>query len=353
MSVDPTPYDLEQDEAIQEIRDVVTATPPTNDGAEESFPVVGYGMNDEQWSHLAKAFGSGVLSYGASPYRRGTVSDVSNTIVIRKADDDGRDSGAVIEGFAHRMLGDVTVEVPAVTTTTDYVIGIQYDPVRAKGVGIPLKLDCFSRPLDTSQGKKYAPIWEGTRKPSTVLSSVEWVTARSRIAPTTTVRTEERLPDPRHSGLMWGTICYTYDDRKWFQLTDASSPDGWTQIGAEWTDWTNPGDTAAYVWAGHGYRRGYRYRGTELELRGRIARSNGGNFVNGGGGTGKGYQMYSIADQKAWPKREQRFITSSGGTTNQRLCVVTVDTDGVVYAQPILGDVSWLSLDGIRVVLEG
>lgn len=347
---DPTDYDKVQDSRLDDIEDIVTSSAEAGDGIEQSFPIEGDPMSGEQWAHLAKAWGSGVISYGGAPYRISDVDDVNNTLVINAADDEGRESGAVLEGYAHRMKGNVELSVAAVPSSTDYVIGLQFDPLRDS---MPIKLGVFSRPLDTSQGKKYIPIWEGTRKSSSALSSVTWNTARSRISPTTTVARESRLPDPRHSGLMWGTICYTYRDRQWFQLQWADEEGGemvWVKISQEWSEWTNPGDTATYEWAGHGYRRGWRSDGRSAELRGRVQKVDGTQFINGGGGDG-GYLMYSLPEA-ARPKGEVRLITASSGTTNQRLVVANISSNGEVRLQPILGDCQWMSLDGLRWPLD-
>jgi hypothetical protein len=344
MTAEPTPYDKVQDTEIEALKEITTTSYEPPESAEVSFPIVNKPMNDEEWSHLMKAVGSGIISYGGAPYRLGNVNDVDNTVTIYAADDEGRESGGLIEGFAHQLKREKVITVPAVTQTTNYMIGLQYNPLHESSSG-PVRLDCFSRPLDTTQGKKYIPIWEGTRSPSTVLSSVTWNTARSRISPTTTVARERYLPDPRHSGLMWGTLCYTYWDRKWFQLRWATEEGGemvWVNI----TDpeWEEVAD-GTYVWPGHGYRRGQRRIGNTVELRGRAARRDGSLFLADGGSEDPGYTLMYVNDP---PAQEQRFITASGGYTNQKLCVITVHQNGRVYGRPLLGNISWLSIDGIR-----
>ena len=91
--------------------------------------------------------------------------------------------------------------------------------------------------------------------------------------------------------------------------------------------------------------------GDTVEMRGRIARTSGASFVNGGGGHPGGYLMYSL-DAAQRPQREQRFITASAGLKNQSMTVVTVYTNGEVRAQPVDGSASWLSLDGVRFPLK-
>lgn len=349
MSIDPTPYDLQQDSRIDDLREIVTTSYKEATGDEQSFPVVDQPMNDDQWAHLAKAFGSGVISYGGAPYRLGNVSDVDNTLTVYRADDEGRESGGIIEGFAHRMTGDVQIKVGPVLETTDYMIGLQYDPVRAKEEGHPILLDCFARPLDTTQGKKYAPIWEGTRRPSTVLSSVNWQTARSRISPTTTVARERYLPDPRHSGLMWGTICYTYRDREWFQLQWATEEGGemvWVRLGGAQQSYTRP--DGVYKWEGTGAQPGADRIGDVVYLEGRLAR--GSSFEGRDFNAGTQYELMTLPEGMR-PKRERRFITKCDGWSyTGKSATVYVSADGKVIGVPN-ETCSWIGLDGINYTL--
>ena len=351
MSIDPTPYDLQQDSRIDDLREIVTTSYEEATGDEQSFPVVDQPMNDDQWAHLAKAFGSGVISYGGAPYRLGNVSDVDNTLTVHRADDEGRESGGIIEGFAHRMTGDVQIKVGPVLETTDYMIGLQYDPVRAKEEGHPILLDCFARPLDTTQGKKYAPIWEGTRRPSTVLSSVNWQTARSRIAPTTTVSRERFLPDPRHSGLMWGTLCYTYRDREWFQLQWATEEGGemvWQNITAP--EWENlPLVSPRQPYGGDPLQM--RRVGRQVFLRGWVLRNSLQNDFTTDNNNNSGWGIVEALPSYARPKRSVRLPLSGSNSTSASGHSVSVNTSGKVTVW-VAKDVGWVSLDNVSYWLD-
>lgn len=344
MSITPTEYDLQQDGEIQDLREIVTTDYQEVEGEEQSFPVVDEPMDDDQWAHLAKAFGSGVISYGGAPYRLGEVDDVNNTLTVLKADDEGRESGAIIEGFAHRMTGDVELSIPAVTSTTDYVIGLQYNPVRAKEEGEPITLGCFTRPLDTTQGKKYAPIWEGTRRPSTVLSSVRWNTARSRISPTTTVSREQYLPDPRHSGLMWGTICYTYRDKRWFQLQWATEDGGemvWVEIG--FSSWEPESYGSTYKYPGHGAVKAMAKEGDRRHLRGRWAIANDTSFV---APSSSGYLLWSLAEEDR-PTSEVRRVVVGHNLADPKWGVVNISSStGEVRFHPAQ-NTTWVDIGEI------
>ena len=333
---DPTLEELQQQ--VEELRSLITTEYEPPEGSEYSYPVVNQPMNDEMWAHLAKAWGSGVISYGGAPYRIGNVNDVDNTLTVYAADDEGRESGAVLEGFAHRMTGNVTVNVPAVTSVTDYVIGLQYDPTRA---GNPIQLSAFTRPLATSLGRKYIPIWEGRRNPSSVLSSVKWSTARSRIAPTTTVASAEALPDPRHSGLMWGTLCWTYREREWWQLQWATESGGemtWQNISRR--RWETVGYGATYAYPGHGSLKAICREGSRRYLRGRWKRANDGNFS---APSPNGYLLWTLAPEDR-PTSEERRVVSGYNLASPSWGVVNISaSDGEVRFHPAT-NTSWVDI---------
>lgn len=293
----------ELEQQIADLRSLITTDYQPPSGPEYSYPVVNQPMSDEMWVHLAKAWGSGVISYGGSPYRIGNVNDVDNTLTMYAADDEGRESGAVLEGFAHRMTSSVEVPVEAVTTATDYVLGIQYDPLRE---GNPLKVGCFKRPLDVTSGKKYIPLWEGTRNPSSVLSTVVWNTARSRIAPTTTVSRARYLPDPSHSGLMWGTLCWTYRDKEWHQLQWATE-DGGEMVWVNISDpgWETVGYGNTYTYPGHGSAKAIRREPHRRTLRGRWSISSGKDFI---APSSAGYLLWNLAPEDRPPSEERRVV---------------------------------------------
>ena len=340
--------DEELEQRVKDLESLVVAQYDPPSGPEYSYPVPGEPMSDEMWAHLAKAWGSGVISYGGAPYRIGNVNDVNNTLTVYKADDEGRESGAVLEGFAHRMTENVDLKVGAVSTATDYVIGIQYDPLREGG---PLALDVFTRPLNTSQGKKYIPIWEGRREPSSVLSSVEWRTARSRIAPTTTVSRERFLPDPRHSGLMWGTLCYTYRDREWFQLQWATEEGGemvWKNITApEWEDLPLASPRQPYG----GDPLQMRRVGKQVFFRGWVLRNSLENDFTTDNNANSGWGIVEALPSYARPKRSVRLPLSGSNSTSASGHSVSVNTSGKVTVW-VAKDVGWVSLDNVSYWLD-
>lgn len=345
---------------IAELEGMVVSSYDPPSGPEYSYPSPGRPMDQDQWSELMKSFGSGIISFGQFPYRMIVEADVDATgkiTIIPATDMATKDSVGVIEGYAHRLMEKKEFEVPAVTTRTKYTVALQYDPVRAEGGGESVILDMFSGTLDQSQGKKYVLVYEGWRDPSTLLSQMTWTPVRSRLAPTITVQRKEHLPNPQHSGLIWGTRCYCSATGEEYLLSHHPTEEymRWQLLDPAFLSppWTDAPDNSSYPWPGHGSKRGYRKIGDTLELRGRFTRASGANFEVGGGSSGFGYYVFNVsayAGEKI--VHEQRFITASAGNKYQKLCVVTVTAEGELYVMPVLGDTPWVSIDGVRLMIR-
>ena len=349
MSIDPTPYDLDQDSRIEGLREIITTSYETENAIEVSFPVVDRPMNDDEWGALAKAWGSGIISFGQWPYRLNIDSDadVTNQVRITPATDVAtKDSVGVIEGFAHRLLEDKLLTVPAVTTRTRYLIALQYDPVRAESEGIPIVLDVFAGTLDQSQGKKYALIHEGYRDPSTVLSQMEWKGVRSRLAPTITVHQEASLPNPQHSGLIWGTRCLcTSEGTEWMlghhEDEDVTRMDWHLISDPEWKVFTLAGSRGN---ASHGYTSSYQKKGRKVRLRGHITRP-GGNFTVGA------EWVLGTLPTSARPLQDHVEVTAVSGQSSPKYARITVEPSGRIVAY-VSDESSWVSIDGVEFDVE-
>ena len=353
MSITPTNYDLQQDSRIDEIQEIITTSYEAEDAIEVSFPLVDRPMNDDEWGALAKAWGSGIISFGQFPYRLIIDDDVDVTNQVRiipSTDVAEKDSVAVIEGFAHRLIEDKLLRVDAVSARTKYTIALQYDPVRAKETGEAVVLDVFAGSLDQTQGKKYVLIYEGYRDPSTVLSQMTWTPVRSRLAPTITVQRPVHLPDPRHSGLLWGTRCYCSATGEEFYLSH--DPD------SEYMRWERvmikPQDIGLTIGGGGYYEpmsssrapRGIIGADGLVRLYGGIRRVNGDNF-------NPGQNSYSMAWLPAayTPKRQYDFTTPAFTTSDRRPVRVVVHTDGNVRGYPN-DPTTVLMLDGVTFPLD-
>jgi hypothetical protein len=345
---DPTPEELQQQ--IDELKSLITTQyePPT--GNEYSYPVVNQPVNDEMWQYITLGFGNGILDEGGQPYWLRGRENVNNTLRITVSTTTGTAQG-VVRGFYHKMNEDKTFTVPPVASKTTYHFCLTFDPAASTSPGGPVSLQMYAGTPPTTLGRFHVVLWSLTRSPNQLLTNAPYQRFRPKISPTLTVNNEADLPDV--TKVLWGTRVLCHETQVEYRAAgsgdETDSPTHW--LNAHASEWTNPGDTASYVWPGHGYRRGFRRVGDSLEFRGRIGRVGGASFVVGGGGNAAGYHLYNFGASNA-PKQEQRFITSSSGWNSQRLSVITVTSDGNVYGMPVIADAPWMSLDGIRVSLR-
>lgn len=348
---------------IAELEGMVVSSYDPPSGPEYSFPQPGQPIDQDQFQLLSLPSGNGVIDRGEGSYWLmgwGSSSETNQknsmrlTVgrVTKKAE-------AIVAGYYHVMTEEKEIQFPAVTKNTLYKVCLTFDPRYIDETGEEsnqsVSVQVYDGEPPTTFGRVHLLLWSLERKPNQLLSDANYYRSRPRISPVVYVANEEQKPDI--GSVLWGSICIVGGTANMWRALPRDESDPNTQGDGDWYSLTsptfsNPGDTATYEWAGHGYRRGYRRVGDVLEFRGRLKKTDGGKFVVGGGGNALGYQFYNMFNEDDWPDQEQRFITASSYTEFQKLCVITVTTDGMVYGMPILGDTDWISLDGVRVVIR-
>ena len=196
---------------------------------EQSFPVIEKPLTDDQWKSVTLGIGDGILDEGGGPYRV-TLSNTGDNVTVEVDTLKGFNQ-AILRGFYHKMDAPVTLQVPAVTATTTYYVGLQYDPTR----DVPVKLGVWTN-LDYSSHKYYMLIAEIMRKPNQLLTDARLTMRRPRITPTIQVDREEDLPDPNR--VLWGTRAVVWRENKEFR----ASWNRWSPIGGHRVQpWAMPG----------------------------------------------------------------------------------------------------------------
>lgn len=314
--------------------------------AETSFPVLDQPLTDKQWSSVTKGIGDGVLDDGGNPYRLESLSNAQNTGVIRVDRGNGDNGGpgyahAILSGFYHKIDADLTVSLPAVTSTTTFYIALQYDPTRST---MPVKL-VVVKSLDYSGGKTYCVLHTVRRQANQLLTDAVRTAHKPKVAPTIVVDTEDLLPPVDH--VLWGTLAVAVHPT--FQMFRAGVDTQGDDAGSlKWYSLTDPnwivlGDTSTYRWPGHGARRAIQKIGRTRKLRGRLERVSGENFNTG---NTTGYLMMSLGGDDV-PANTQAFITTCQGTSSPGYARVEVSaTSGEVRAY-VAQNTGWVSLDGI------
>ena len=312
---------------------------------EYSFPVVDEPLSADQWGSVTRGIGDGILDEGDGPYRVSNKSNANNTVDITTGT-----SGfahAIVGGFYHKIDADVTLSIPAVSSTTEYTIALQYDPTRTD---LPVKLDVFTGELDMSQGRKYLVLYTATRAPDTLLSDVSFVSTRPRVSPTVVYGSSSRMPPA--SSVLWGTLALVHNDinEDTFQIYFADVS-GWKLIYGqdekfEWEDipdygaWTSP--------VAGGYKRAIGRRGKTRKLRGRVALTSG-TFV-----PGREYQGLLGATSNALgpgdrPAHTSAFTTVCGGFPGGVPVFARVELGGSGDVRAwVSAATGWVSIDGVE-----
>lgn len=211
MTLNPTEYDVIQDGRLEGLETIVTPSYEPPEGTEYSFPVVGQGVNSQQFQQMNLAMGDGVLITDDSemPYvLEGHGSDAEtnskNTMILKVAKNTGRGE-AVIRGFYHTLLADMELSFPAVTTNTAYFVALTYDPRREDEPQGPIRVEVHSKSIPRTFGRKHIVLHTVKRKPNQLLSQAEITTERRYVSPVITVsRGEEGLPDAKD--VLYGTL---------------------------------------------------------------------------------------------------------------------------------------------------
>lgn len=337
----PTAYDLTQDVRIKGVEDLVQTNYQPFQGQEFSYPVVHQPMDDEMWQYVTLGVGSGLLDVGGQPYWLRDLSDVTDTGKLTVSKTTGT-AQAILRGFYHRLNQDMTLKYPPVSSKTVYHTVLEYDPLRHKEPGGPIRVRVLTS-LDWSGGKHYLPLWDVERNPSQLISKAKVTQRRPKIAPTTHVDRPEHLPDPRTQ--LWGAQCYVrYGDQmgETFiasgESEETGGPTRWDSLdNPPWKNITLAPAYTAAVPVQHRISRGC------IELRGLVRRNNG-YFSTSEPSTIGWISGVNLPDVNisigANGGRNALLVTDMGSSVRDNLVVYTTDAS-----------TRQVSLDNIRIPL--
>lgn len=330
---------------IQQLQDLVSSAAEPPSGPEQSFPIVGQGVNTHMWQQMMRGFGGGVLDLGGYPFRMSGTNDVTGAVTIQpeSADADGRPvpAQALIDGFFYRLNQPRTLTIPNVSTATPIAIALQYDPQRENDASGPIRLDIFTGTLNRTQGRKYIVLWDGMRLPSTVPSEIVWTQKRHRVSPTIHVAHRDHLPDPNRDGLLYGTVARVGQGAGMYEMIlRGQRPNmSWGLAVGEWADLTL---AAGRVYPGHGVRPAWRLTGDRIDFRGRVALQSGAFTASD-----SGWQL-------GWPGTLYEQLTggffahavATGPGAAKPVRVSNSAGTGALYAYPAQS-CSWIDLGGV------
>lgn len=311
--------------------------------AEESFPMRDEPMTDEQWKQVTLGIGSGVLNEGGDPYRLTNVDNATNQVTVNVSADTGL-AQAIVAGFYHRIDAPVVLDVPAVTTATNYWIVLEYSPLRLESSEPPVQLKVVTA-LDTSSGRQYLVLHKIYRRPNELLTNAAMRSVRPRIAPLLQVRDESELPEPE--SVIRGTVAVVHGDFPDIRIAKAESGQslGWVSLlSGKWIDIQDHANTTNFA----GSPKQMKRTGPTRFLRGQFYRSSGAYTTSSAG-----YIVANLADGDL-PKRGMRFPvvpvvhgTGAGADADAYIAVSNANSEVRLYltrgtcGRIDMGQISW------------
>ena len=205
MTVNPSDYDLIQDDRLDELESLVSAEYKPPEGVEYSFPVANQGITQEQFRLMNLGQANGMIhgdngtvndspdSTGYRYYLEGHDSDSEtnqrNTLILRA----GTSAESIVEGFYHRLTEDMELPFPAVTNTTLYRVTLTYDPRKFKTS--PINIEVWNAEPPTAHGQIHVLLHTVERKPNQLLSQSTMTRYRPYTAGVVSVQNKTQLPD--------------------------------------------------------------------------------------------------------------------------------------------------------------
>lgn len=345
--------DLEQ--RIVELESMVVSSYDPPSGPEYSFPAPGQPIDQNQFQLLSLTDGNGIIDRGDGPYRlvgweSNSETNQKNSMLLTVGRETKR-AEAVVSGYYHVITQDMEISLPPVSTPTTYYICLTYDPRIIDEGGGPgqsvVSVQVYKDEVPTTGGRVNVVTHSVSRKANQLLTDADMKILRPRVSPLNLVGSLGSLPSP--SSVLYGTMALAESTNDIVVARNAESgaetPSEWVSVTSP--EWTDLQDNQYYGWPGHGHRRGYRRLGSSMEIRGRIKRIDGQKFQVGGGDHDQGYRLIQLPGEFA-PKDAMRFVTATDGYHNNKLVIISIESDGSVYGMPLLDNASWIGIDGIR-----
>ena len=275
--------------------------------AEESFPMREEPMTDEQWKQVTLGIGSGVLNEGGDPYRLTNINNATNQVTVNVSTATGL-AQAIVAGFYHRIDAPVVLDIPAVTTATNYWIVLEYSPLRLEQSEPPVQLKVVTA-LDTTSGRQYLVLHKFYRKANQLLTDADRRSVKPRIAPLLQVRDESELPEPE--AVIRGTVAVVHGPFPDIKIAKSESGQSLAWVSILSGAWETVGDRTNTVNMPTAPKQLKRV-GTERRMRGQFYRPGGAYVVSS-----NGYLVCTLQDADL-PKQGMRFpvVTVNHGTGN-------------------------------------
>lgn len=344
------------EELQQQIRDLQKLVKPTHtpfDGPEYSFPVVGQGVNSEQFQLISRAAGTGVYVQhspeGAqSPYRLvgmpggDSETNAKNQMILKTSSVTGR-SEASIEGFFHIQQEDKIIDLPAVSSPTTYHVTVTLDPERETDTLGPVRIDTFPATPPTSRRRKHIVLYTVYREPNQLLTDARVTQTRPWLGHVINVWSYNMLPNPEliEYGTLACVVIPSSERDTGPELYTNRGVHGWVPVYKEtkyapsrlMNDWSN-------------YTGGGGYSNVQFTLMNNVVHLSG---MMSSGFWGTSRDIMQLRNDVIPASTKIVTATHGHGGTIQ----LEIKRDGYMRVRNLNGNSSsWVSLDGITYTLD-
>lgn len=204
--------------------------------AETSFPLTGADLKDDQWAQAVGASGSGVLDDWGNPYA--LTINTNDTITLRPSTSGA--ARAVVNGFGHRMDSTKSLSLPAVSSKTQYNVGLLYDPKNAALPVSAVVLKGATVPL--SDGQVFCPLYTFIRSAGQTLAAATLLTVKPRIQPQLLMASSEALLATSPLLFLYGTEVECTDLGRSYRAAGSTTSPRWEPSSTQGT-WQGTRDT--------------------------------------------------------------------------------------------------------------
>ncbi|WP_148067737.1 hypothetical protein [Curtobacterium sp. PhB172] len=130
-----------------------------------------------------------------------------------------------MNGFGHQIDADVTLSVPAVTSTTKYHIGLLYDPANTN---LPVKLVVLKgTTVPLTAGQVFLPLHMFVRQSGQTLAAAALYSPRPRVQPRLVVSSADDLQQMDPLMFLNGTEILATDVRRTFRASGSLASPQW------------------------------------------------------------------------------------------------------------------------------
>lgn len=190
---------------------------------ESAFPIVGQDLTDAAWGQTVGATSNGILDDWGNPYAM--VVNTNDTVTIKPSTTTGF-ARAVVNGFGHQIDANVSLTIPAVTSSTRYYVGLLYNP---SNTALPVKLVVLKgATVPLSSGQAFLPLYIFVRGSGQTLAAATLYSPKPRVQPRMIVASADDLQQMDPTLFLYGTEILATGTLRTYRASGSLANPTWT-----------------------------------------------------------------------------------------------------------------------------